>query len=114
MFTVHLVQINCFSHVDLKVSVSVPLENTTQVAAPFICRAFFFFYLKEVYFFDAILPCFGIHQVEYLSRDERESRCYVRKAHLEGEGGCAALTGTSLHCFTQQNAPLSEPMSHEL
>lgn len=28
-------------------------------------------YLKEVYLFDAILPSFGIHQVEYLSRDQK-------------------------------------------
>lgn len=30
-------------------------------------------YLQEIYFFDAILPSFGIHQVEYLSRDQKES-----------------------------------------
>lgn len=29
-------------------------------------------YLKEIYLFDAILPSFGIHQVEYLSRDQKE------------------------------------------
>lgn len=28
-------------------------------------------YLKEIYLFDAILPSFGIHQVEYLSRDQK-------------------------------------------
>lgn len=51
-------------------------------------------YLKEIYLFDAILPSFGIHQVEYLSRDQKgrergwertERRCYdiFKKCKME-------------------------------
>lgn len=43
-------------------------------------------YLKEIYLFDAILPSFGIHQVKYLSRDQKKEGDRERE---EGEkGGC--------------------------
>lgn len=80
-------------------------------------------YLKEIYLFDAILPSFGIHQVEYLSRDqkgrerhrtERGVMTYSRNGKMERwrenkkkktlntkhgccylEGGVAVTTGVS-------------------
>lgn len=55
------------------------------------CRSLFSLvsYLQEIYFFDAILPSFGIHQVEYLSKDQtgerkrKEKECYGIKMEKE-------------------------------
>lgn len=62
-----LAQINC-SPVMVGLSWGTLREHSTAHAAVSLSLVL---YLKEIYLFDAILPSFGIHQVEYLSRDQK-------------------------------------------
>lgn len=63
-----LVQINCFPVVEgLSWGTLREKSAAHDAVSPSLVL-----YLKEIYLFDAILPSFGIHQVEYLSRDQKK------------------------------------------
>lgn len=90
-----LIQINCFLSLNLCLSLRVSLVSGLgrgtfrDPNSGTWCRSLFSLvsYLQEIYFFDAILPGFGIHQVEYLSKDQKGERKRKEKVlrHKDGE-----------------------------